>query len=146
MDRVLPTLGRRKNVFSKCEPTAKRLGTRTEWGLLSSNGKQILGGRVKTEVTHWPVHQNPPETHLGETALVVQDPQDPMRFLGNEIDAWLVVVEGDFPPLDLLHDVLLLGTEQRRGGRWPPSVEGTCTASSFPPGGSWEILASPAPP
>lgn len=46
--------------------------------------------------------------HLWETTLVVQDPQYPMRLSGDEVDAGLVVTEGDVLPGDLLPAVLLL--------------------------------------
>lgn len=49
-----------------------------------------------------------PHPHLRETALVIQNPQYPMRLSGNEVDAGLVVVECDVLPWDLLPAVLLL--------------------------------------
>lgn len=46
--------------------------------------------------------------HLWETALIIQNPQYPMRLCGNEVDAGLVVIEWDVLPRDLLPAVLLL--------------------------------------
>lgn len=46
--------------------------------------------------------------HLWETALVVQNPQYPMRLSGNEVNAGLVVTEWDVLPGDLFPAVLLL--------------------------------------
>lgn len=46
--------------------------------------------------------------HLWETALVVQNPQYPMRLSSNEVDAGLVVTEWDVLPGDLFPIVLLL--------------------------------------
>lgn len=48
------------------------------------------------------------QPHLGEAALVIQDAEDAIGFLGDEVDAGLVVTEGDFLPLDLLPQVLFL--------------------------------------
>lgn len=50
-------------------------------------------------------------SHLWETALVVQDPQYPMRLSGDEINAGLVVAERDVLPGDLFPAVLLLHGE-----------------------------------
>lgn len=49
-----------------------------------------------------------PRAHLGEAALVIEDAQDAVRLQGDEVDAGLVVSEGDLPPADLLAEVLLL--------------------------------------
>lgn len=50
----------------------------------------------------------PPRPHLRETALVIQNPQYPMRLSSDEVDAGLVVVKDDVLPRDLLPAVLLL--------------------------------------
>ena len=49
-----------------------------------------------------------PLPHLGETALVIQDPQYPMRLRGDEVNAGLVVTKHDVLPGDLFPAVLLL--------------------------------------
>lgn len=46
--------------------------------------------------------------HLGEAALVIEDAEDAVRLQRDEVDAGLVVREGDLPPVDLFPDVLLL--------------------------------------
>lgn len=51
---------------------------------------------------------SPSPAHLWEAALVVQNPQDPVRLCGDEVNAGLVVDEGDVLPGDLLPVVLLL--------------------------------------
>lgn len=48
------------------------------------------------------------QTHLWEAALVVQNPQYPMRLGGDEVNARLVVTEWDVLPGDLFPAVLLL--------------------------------------
>lgn len=49
-----------------------------------------------------------PLPHLRETALVIQNPQYPMRLSGDEVDAGLVVTKWDVLPWDLFPAVLLL--------------------------------------
>lgn len=48
--------------------------------------------------------------HLGEAALVIEDAQDAIGLQRKEVDAGLVVGEGDLPPVDLFAHVLLLWT------------------------------------
>lgn len=50
--------------------------------------------------------------HLGKTALVIQNPEYPMRLSSNEVNAGLVVTECDVLPWDLLSAVLLLQGDQ----------------------------------
>lgn len=50
--------------------------------------------------------------HLREAALIIQNPQYPMRLCCDEVKAGLVVVECDVLPWDLLSAVLLLHVEQ----------------------------------
>lgn len=46
--------------------------------------------------------------HLREVALIIQNPQYPMRLRGYEVDAGLVVTKSDVLPWDLFPVVLLL--------------------------------------
>lgn len=51
--------------------------------------------------------------YLWEITLVIQYPQNPMRFSCNEIKTGLVVAKRLLLPLDLLPHVLLLHTERK---------------------------------
>lgn len=50
--------------------------------------------------------------HLRKTALIIQNPQYPMRLRGYEVDAGLVVTKSDVLPWDLFSVVLLLHGDQ----------------------------------
>lgn len=60
-----------------------------------------------------------PRAHLGEAALVIENAQDAVRLQGDEVDAGLVVSEGDLPPANLLAEVLLLQVARLRAYSCP---------------------------
>lgn len=58
-------------------------------------------------------------SHLGEAALVIEDPEDAIGLLGDEVNAGLVVTEGDLLPLNLLPDVLFLWDQHLVSSTFP---------------------------
>ena len=59
-------------------------------------------------VNEQPAVSHRPTAHLGKATLVIKDAQDAVRLQRDEVDAGLIVSEGNLTPVDLFTDVLLL--------------------------------------